>query len=271
MKRFIRFSNWHEGLTEEQKKNFFSLQSVIFPISQNHFVNLLEQSSLRMGSHLERFKDEVKFFDDEIMRATDNLTTDFDCNWEGIRYQLNDIKREIKAGKVPHNYGLYAENDIFERELRVLLFNVLASSGLLSEYLQAENSGVKSLPHLDKVMDILTHFRMLVFLTARKPEPENDWKELFNDLHGRRYIAECSLSDFNLVMNEHSIPQGKDKIKWMGRRNVGVWFGEYAGFDGVKTLNKLFKARNGKPFRGNDNYPLKNDDENLLRKHFPKI
>lgn len=166
MKRFVKYSARYESLTEGQKKSFFSLQSVMFPMVQNHFVNLLEQSSLRAGSC-----PHGRFFDEEIIRATNELTAiGLDCDWSEVRFQLNEIRKEIKAGRVPNNYGLYAENDIFERELRVLLLNVLNSSGLLSEYLQAENSGgdpLKSLQDIDKVTDILTRFRMLVFLTAR--------------------------------------------------------------------------------------------------------
>ena len=96
-----------------------------------------------------------------------------------------------------------------------------------------------------------------------------DWGELFEDLYNEHYIADCSLSDFNFVMNEHSIPRGKNKIKWIGPRYIGFWFGKYAGMD-VKTLNELLEPAKGGPFRNNDNTPLKNEAENLLLKHFPK-
>lgn len=118
--------------------------------------------------------------------------------------------------------------------------------------------------------------RKLEYLDGLK---QKDWKELYKDLHDGHYIADCSLSDFNYVMNEHSLPKGRetDRIKWIGDRIVGYWFGKYAGFDliGVKTLNKLFIPKNGKPFRASDrgkkDTPLKGAKENLLLKHFPPI
>jgi hypothetical protein len=281
MKRYIHFSNWHESLTEEQKKRFFFLQTAFILKSQNHFVNLLEKNNLKLSNNIS--------IDELISQATENLTAvDLDCDWLEVRFHLNEIKRKITSGEVPNNYGLYADKNIFEREVRVLLFNVLTSSGLLGEYINERTTAAENVMSLrdpdkaadliarlrgnlrdfDKVTSLIANFRMLVFLATRKSE--KDWKELYNDLINGHYIADCSLSDFNLVMNEHSLPQGKDKIKWIGPRYTGFWFGKFAGFD-VKTLNKLFIPSNGKPFRNNDNTICKIEFEQLMLRYFPKI
>lgn len=110
--------------------------------------------------------------------------------------------------------------------------------------------------------------RKFEYLEGLKFDSVKDWKELYNDLINGHYIADCSLSDFNIVMNEHSLPQGKDKIKWIGPRYTGFWFGKYAGFS-VRILNSLFLPIDGKPFRNNDNSICKTEFEALMLKHFP--
>lgn len=110
--------------------------------------------------------------------------------------------------------------------------------------------------------------RKLEYLKGLKLDPVKDWKDLYNDLINGHYIADCSLSDFNLVMNEHSLPQGKDKIKWIGPRYTGFWFGKYAKLT-VKILNSLFLPSTGGPFRNNDNSICKTEFETLMLKHFP--
>jgi hypothetical protein len=76
---------------------------------------------------------------------------------------------------------------------------------------------------------------------------DKDWKEIHEDFIKGKYIEDVSLNDFNEVMNYRKLPNGKQKIKWVGKKAEAVYFQKAAGFS-MKQFNQCFITEDGKQF-----------------------
>lgn len=297
-KEMDRFISCKERLANFDPDKRFKFEFIFYlaTIHSNiRVAELIEQYLIRRRVALTKYKDFTAFEYDELYKANDNLTgVNLPCDLMKFYGELRDIDHEIETAKnenkydqvIDHHYNmiyLFA-SILFEAQLDEYLNTVFDFDITIPYYGKYD---IRNLKDFDKVVELLARFKWIVklknmietadyngnktkLLEELNPEPEKDWKELYNDLINGHYIADCSLSEFNMVMNGHTLSPGKNKIKWIGTRNNGFWFGKFAGFD-VKTLNKLFIPSNGKPFRNNDNTICKIEFEQLMLRYFPKI
>jgi hypothetical protein len=102
---------------------------------------------------------------------------------------------------------------------------------------------------------------------SRLSKPGKDWKDVHLGLINGKYIKNVSLHDFNEVMNDKRLPNGKEKIMWIVEpKTWAVFFADSYGFT-LKIFNNCFIYKDGKPFtRGNKPtaYP-KNEFLNLCK------
>ncbi len=187
----------------------------------------MAQQVILFGYWPHKYKTPGHLFSEEVFRAAEKFTSiDLEFNWWDVNFQITQIFKKILTGQVSSSYG-FVEDDTFKQELRVLLFTALDSSGLMSEYLYTteakkegalKHDGVMELKDIDKVIELLTRFRVLVHMTATKGIP----KEL-GKIGMRVEPPEVKLSFSQLFRPEFRDRVPEEVLILLGPGYAGAW------------------------------------------------
>ena len=147
-------------------------------------------------------------------------------------------------------------------------------SDLILEYTRKD--GLSKIYSTSPPLSNFEKFMLDIFKEEREYHKSRDENDLFSNINYTKlhkkllhtYIKDVSISDFTEIINYKRLPNGKNKICWIGYKADGFRFSEKFDFT-IKQMNECFSFSDGK-LKANDK-PKDNRTQTDLSKIFKEL